>query len=127
MGLCTFCSSIPLKLFSTDRDKQCTIEHHSSYPKLQASGAAGCELCKLLLDAIQKQAKIGEQDRMYGPWAAEDGKVTVSSTKFDLQHVQFDYRKAGSFRGRIMPAEWRRTPSSYIIPTDIEVSTNLYR
>jgi hypothetical protein len=116
MGLCTFCSSIPLKLFSTDREKQCTIEHHPSYLALQTSGAAGCELCKLLLHAIQKQTEDGEHDRVFGPWAA-DGSVTIRSTKFDGQHVQINYRQAGTFRGRIMPAEWCRTPSEYLIDT----------
>jgi hypothetical protein len=107
MELCNYCSSLPLKLFSTARNKQCTIDHYSSFPALEESGAAGCELCKLFLHAVQKQTEDGEHDRVWGRWAA-DGKVTVSSTKFDGQQLQVNYRQAGTFRGRPVPADWRK-------------------
>ena len=107
MGLCTFCSSFPLKLFSTRRDKQCTLDHHPSFPALQASGTAGCDLCKLFVHAVEKQTEDGEQDRVFGRYS-ETGSVTVRSTKFDEQHVQIDHTQAGRFRGKIMPPDWCR-------------------
>jgi hypothetical protein len=107
MGLCLFCSSIPLKLFSTDRKKQCTIDHHPSFSALQESGAAGCQLCKLFLHAIDKQTEDEEHDRVFGP-LSETGSVTVRSTKFDEQHVQIAYKQAGKFRGKLVPPEWGR-------------------
>lgn len=113
MGLCLFCSSVPLNLFSTDRDRQCTIDHHPSFPALHESGTAGCELCKLLLHAIQKQTEDGEHDRVWGP-CSETGSVTLASTKFDGQLVQIDYKQVGSLRGKLVPPEWCRTrPSGY--------------
>jgi hypothetical protein len=110
MVLCSLCSSIPLKLFSTDRDKQCTIEHHTSFPDLQASGAAGCELCKLFLHGIRKQSENGNQELAFGPWS-EEGSVTVSSTKFDEQHVRIDHKQAGKFRGKLIPSDWCTAPA----------------
>ncbi len=109
MGLCSFCSSIPLKLFSWDRDKQCTVDHHLSFTDLQASGTAGCELCKLLVHAIQKQTEDGEYARSWGP-CSETGSVTLSSTRFDEQHVQINYKQAGRLRGQLVPPEWCRDP-----------------
>lgn len=106
MALCTFCSSLPPKLFSTARDKQCTIDHHPSFPALQASG---CELCKLLVHAIQKQTEDGEDDRVSGP-CSETGSITVRSTKFDEQHVQIQHKQAGRFRGKLVPLDWCRNP-----------------
>ena len=127
MGFCTFCSSIPLKFFSTDRDKQCTIDHHPSFAALQASGTAGCELCKLLVNSIQKQTEDRERDRGFGP-CSETGSVTLASTKFDAQLVQINYRQAGSLRGRLVPPEWCRTyPLEYwgiVIDTDCRRRTN---
>ncbi|KAL9127526.1 MAG: hypothetical protein Q9217_003614 [Psora testacea] len=121
MGLCTFCSSIPLKLFSTHRDKQCAIKHQPSFPALQASGSAGCELCKLFLHAIQKQMEDGENDRVFGPWS-KTGSVTLSSTKFDGQGVDIEYRTAGKFRGRLVPPEWSGpNPSDSAMNPDKEI------
>ena len=107
MSLCSLCSSLPLKLFSTDRDKQCTVDHQPSFSALQRSGAAGCELCQLFLHAIQKQKDDGEHDRVFGHWA-EAGSVTVRSTKFDEQHVQIGYKQVGKFRGKLVPAGWSK-------------------
>ena len=44
---------------------------------------------------------------MLGP-RPETGSVTVSSTKFDGQTVDIEYKHAGSFRGRIVPPEFCR-------------------
>lgn len=110
MGLCSLCSCIPLKLFSSARDKQCTIDHHPSLPNLQASSTAGCELCSLLVHAIQKQTEDGKCDRAFGP-CSESGSVTVMSTKFDSQHVQIDHKQAGRFRGKLVPPEWCKDPT----------------
>lgn len=126
MGLCIFCSSIPLKLFSTARDKQCTIDHHPSIPDLQASSTAGCELCKLLVHAIKNQTEGGEYDHAFGPWSTT-GSITVRSTKFDSQHVQIDHRQAGRFRGKLVPPEWCKDPTSeyWLDDTDSRRRTNL--
>jgi hypothetical protein len=106
MPLCSFCSSIPLDLFSFQSDKQCTVAHHPSVPVLQASALAGCQFCNLCLHAIQQQIKDGEYDD-------KTGAVTLASTKFDGQRVQIDYRHMGNLRGRILPSEWCRPRLSY--------------
>ena len=110
MVLCSFCSSIPLKLFSTARNTQCTIQHHNSFQDLQESGAAGCEVCNLLLNSIQKQTDDGENDRVFGGWP-KDGSVTVCSTKFDKQLINIGHKQAGSFRGNNIPTGWRMNSS----------------
>lgn len=110
MGLCTFCASIPLKLFSTDRDKQCTIEHCPSFAALQESGAAGCEFCQLLLHACKTQSGDGAHARL-SELCSRKGSVTLASTKFDGQLVQIDYKEVGGLRGRVAPPEWCRAHS----------------
>lgn len=110
MPLCSFCRSIPPKLFSSDRDKQCTIEHHPSYLALKESGAAGCEFCNLLLHAIQKCSEDPDSKKgLFSTWS-ETEAVTLRSTKFGAQNVQIGYKDVGAFRGRPVPPEWGMVP-----------------
>ena len=109
MAFCAFCSSIPLKFFSSAREKQCTITHHPSFSALQVSGLAGCELCKLLLHAVQKRKEDGKSDGVRGLWS-ETGSVRVSSTTFDEQLVWIDDKEAGRFRGKVEPPGWCMAP-----------------
>lgn len=57
MPLCTHCMSLPLNLFLSSRNTQCTIPHQPSFLTLRASAISGYEMCKLLIHAIKKAAK----------------------------------------------------------------------
>lgn len=74
---------------------------------LQASGTGGCQLCKLILHATQKQKEDGGLERVLGP-CSETGSLTIRSTRFDEQIVQIDFKEAGKLRGRLVPPEWCR-------------------
>jgi len=105
MSLYSFCRSSPPKLFSSDRDKQCTIELHPSYLALKQSGAAGCEFCDLFLRAIQKRSEDPAYKGYIPAWS-ETEAVTMRSTKFGEQKVAIGHKEVGAFRGRVVPPEW---------------------
>ncbi|MCJ1246474.1 hypothetical protein MMC30_003682 [Trapelia coarctata] len=122
MSLCPPCLSIPPNLFSSDRDKQCTIEHHPSFLALKESGAAGCEFCNLLLHAIQKRAE-DPAFKGYIPAWSEAEAVTVRSTKFGEQKVAVGHKDVGAFRGRAVPSEWGEVPEILLSSRDSSLLT----
>ncbi len=105
MTLCFFCLSLPPKLFSYKSNDQCIIDHHSSYLSLQESGKGECELCNLLLHAIQKRFEDSNYEGHIPSWSTTEA-ITVRSTKFISQVISIGHKEVGAFRGRLVPPEW---------------------
>lgn len=61
MHFCQFCSTIPLRLFSTCRNEQGYHDHHLTFEDLKASASAGRRGCKLFVyHRFSKEAYNGE-------------------------------------------------------------------
>jgi hypothetical protein len=105
MAFCTYCSTIPSKIFSTRREDQGYHDHHESLETLKNSAESGCAFCGLLVYSL---------DAYRGKWAAVardyPGKVKdryrLASTKFGAQQILFGYSQVGYLRGGCMPEEW---------------------
>ncbi|CAG8957190.1 hypothetical protein HYFRA_00009391 [Hymenoscyphus fraxineus] len=107
MALCSYCSTIPMNLFSSGRKEQCHHDHQPSYNALNASALNGCSMCEFLVRAMSVYT---------GPYAhkwpdqkaswKEDVPVTLYSTKFTQQRIFLKGREAGTFRGGWIPDDW---------------------
>ncbi|KAH8585653.1 heterokaryon incompatibility protein-domain-containing protein [Bisporella sp. PMI_857] len=107
MSLCSYCSTIPMNLFSSGRKEQCHHDHQPSYNALEASALSGCSICKFLLQAISAYTgPYAHKPLNQKPSWKEDVPVTLYSTKFNRQTVSFAGREAGTFRGGWIPDGW---------------------
>lgn len=79
-----------------------------------------------LFTQFKKQTEDREHDRAFGSWS-KTGSISVRSTKFDSHHVQIGHRQAGRFRGKLVPPEWCKHPTSeyWSVDTDSRRRTNL--
>ncbi|KAM3088783.1 hypothetical protein ACMFMG_000412 [Clarireedia jacksonii] len=127
MSMCSYCSTIPMNLFSSGRKEQCHHDHQPSYNALEASALLGCPMCKFLLQAISVYT---------GPYAhkpfnqkaswKEDIPVTLYSTKFNRQTVNFAGTEAGVFRGGWIPDDWHNVQLSLISTADFHINDRRY-
>ncbi|PHH70198.1 hypothetical protein CDD82_7283 [Ophiocordyceps australis] len=106
MELCSYCSRIPAKLFSTRRNHQCDYNHQPTLTALQQSASAGCQGCRLFARAIETSTeRYAGKYALARSWEDGDG-VRLSSTKFGWQVVRVGWKEAGHFRARAIPKEW---------------------
>ena len=102
MSLCSYCSTIPVNLFSSGRKEQCHHDHQPNYNALRDSATAGCPFCKFMFHAISVLGPFAQKPH---PWK-EDQMTVLYSTKFNSQSVNFWGHRAAEMRGGWIPDEW---------------------
>ncbi len=102
MGLCNFCLALPEELFDRSGDKVCKVSHQVSYHSLEASATYGCELCKLLLDAIRRGFWINVSS------LKKESPKEAFSLRSDAagQYFEIGNRNVGMIDGRRVPDGW---------------------
>ncbi|KAJ4186743.1 hypothetical protein NW755_007475 [Fusarium falciforme] len=107
MTLCSLCKTIPPKFFSSARNDQCTVEHHPNLVALEKSVEAGCRMCAIVYNAIQRRVKDGKiYSTMDGKPVDLSQQINLRSTKFGAQSVCLGWADVGSMRGIEVPHDW---------------------